>query len=187
MMGKRIKLLLLAMVALTAVCAWLAWAATVKIVVEAESYYSIKPSMTLGQSQSASGGKYVYIPLRRPHGENEAGPYDDGNALYKVKIPVAGRYQLWARTHWHDECGNSFFVIVDGQHKSWIGEDGTVQKWHWVKGKAYQLSAGIHTFKFQNREDGAKLDQFLLIKSTRYVPTRPEKETPQYIIRPPRR
>ena len=165
-----------------------AWAARrTKIVVEAEHFYSIKKSMTLGTDQKASGGKYVYIPLKRPHGENESGPYDTGNAVYKVKIPTAGIYRLWARTKWYDSCGNSFFVIVDDKHKSWIGEDGTYQRWHWVRGKTYQLSAGVHTFRFQNREDGAKLDQFLLTSDLRYVPTRAETETLQYVIRPPKK
>lgn len=166
----------------SAVVLSVAWAAQVKIVVEGEHYNSIKPSMAVGTSQSASGGKFVHIPLRRPHGENESGPYDNGNAVFKINVPRAGIYRLWARTHWHDECGNSFFVVVDGGQPSWIGEDGTVQKWHWVKGKSYTLSAGVHTIKFQNREDGAKLDQFLLTTDTRYVPTRIEKETKQYLV-----
>jgi hypothetical protein len=171
-------------VAITVVVASLAWAAHVKIVVEAEHYYSIKPSMAVAASEVASGGKYVHIPLRRPHGENESGPYDDGHALYRINVPRAGLYRLWALTHWHDECGNSFFVIVDDTPQSWIGEDGTVQKWHWVKGKTYQLSAGVHTIRFQNREDGAKLDQFMLTTDMRYVPTRIERETPEYVIMP---
>lgn len=182
-MNTRVRLIA-ALVAIGALAVSLAWAARVKIVVEGEHYYSIQPSMKIGTSQQASRGKYVYIPLRRPRPETQTGPYDEGNAVYRIKIPRTGRYQLWARTHWHDDCGNSFFVVVDGTLKSWIGEDGTVQKWHWVKGKAYQLSAGIHTFKFQNREDGAKLDQFLLTTDRRYVPTRPETETSQYVIRP---
>ncbi len=177
--------LVLALLMAASVAAWAA--RRVKIVVEAEHYYSIKPSMSLGTSQKASGGKYVYIPLKRPHGENESGPYDTGNAVYKIKIPTTGVYRLWARTNWYDSCGNSFFVVVDDKHKSWIGEDGTYQRWHWVRGKTYQLTAGVHTFRFQNREDGAKLDQFLLTTDLRYVPTRAETETPQHVIRPPKK
>ncbi len=177
-----IALLGVAVLTVTLIAA--AWAAKVSIVVEGEHYYSIKPSMQIVASQSASGGKFVQIPLKRPHGEDETGPYDDGNAVYRINVPSAGLYRLWARAHWHDSCGNSFFVVVDDQPQSWIGEDGTMQKWHWVKGKTYQLSAGVHTIKFQNREDGAKLDQFMLTTDTRYVPTRVERETSQYIIRP---
>ncbi|MBC7287424.1 MAG: hypothetical protein H5T86_05135 [Armatimonadetes bacterium] len=175
-------LLLGALLLAIAISAWAARSA--KIVVEAEHFFAIQPSMSVGASQDASGGKYVYIPLKRPHGENESGPYDKGNALYKVNIPKAGVYRLWARTNWHDSCGNSFFVVVDEKDTSWIGEDGTYQKWHWVRGKTYQLSSGVHTFRFQNREDGAKLDQFLLTTDLRYVPTRAENETAAYVILP---
>jgi len=88
---------------------------------------------------------------------------------------------VWARTNWYDGCGNSFFIILDSNPSSYI-TDGTYGRWHWVKGAQYSLSAGQHTIRFQNREDGAKLDQFLLINSTRYVPTTAETRTAQYIV-----
>jgi len=43
------------------------------------------------------------------------------------------------------------------------------------------LTAGPHTIRIQNREDGAKLDQFMLT-TTKAIPVRAEKETKQYII-----
>jgi hypothetical protein len=179
----RTKLVLPILCLLIVAClATLVWAARTKIVVEGEHYYTIQPSMHVGSAQAASGGKFVEIPLRRPHGEDESGPADNGNALYGVRVPVAGTYRLWARAHWYDTCGDSFFVIV-GDDKAWIGEDGTCGSWHWVKGKNYTLSAGGHWIRFQNREDGAKLDQFMLVADSRYVPTRIERETPQYVVR----
>ena len=162
--------------------ATMARAATVKMVVEGEDYSSIKPSIAVTASQGADGGKAIYIPLRRPHATTETGPGDDGNARFKVKVPTAGVYQLWARTWWYDSCGNSFFIVVDSNPATYI-EDATYQTWHWVKGPKLTLSAGEHTIRFQNREDGARLDQFMLINSTRYVPTRAETRTPQYIVK----
>lgn len=171
-------------IAVVLVAAAVAWAATVKIVVEGEDYFAISPSMAkVTGSTEASGGAYVHIPLRRPHAATESGPSDTGNARYKINVPSAGKYQLWARTNWYDSCGNSFFVIVDDKPAVVIGEDGTYGKWHWVKGPLLTLSAGQHIIRFQNREDGAKLDQFMLINSTRYVPVRAETPTPQYISR----
>ncbi len=164
------------------IVASLVWAGTTKIVVEGEDYYSIKPSMAKAASEVASGKAYVHIPLRRPHAATESEPSDDGNARFKVKIPSGGNYRLWARANWYDGCGNSFFVIVDDKPSTVIGQDGTYQRWHWVKGARYQLTEGTHVFRFQNREDGAKLDQFLLTTSTRYVPVRAEKRTPEYIV-----
>ncbi len=167
------------------VAATLAWAATIKIVVEGEDYYSIKPSMAKATgSTQAAGGAYVHIPLRRPHATTETGPADDGNARFRINVPSAGTYTLWARCNWYDSCGNSFFVIVDSKPATTIGEDGTYQTWHWVKGARLSLSAGVHEIRIQNREDGAKLDQFLLTNNSRYVPVRAETRTPQYIIKP---
>jgi len=179
-MQRNLKAAATAALVLALVVTW-AWAATIKIVVEGEDYVSIKPSMTKATSSQASNGAYVHIPLRRPHATTETGPADDGNAVYKIKVPVAGSYQLWARTNWYDGCGNSFFIIVDSNPATYI-TDATYGRWHWVKGPQYTLSAGIHTIRFQNREDGAKLDQFLLINTTRYVPTNAETRTPQYLV-----
>jgi len=162
----------------------LVWAGTIKIVVEAEDYYSIKPSMTKTTSEVASGKKYVHIPLRRPHAVEETGPADDGHARYRVKTPAAGAYRLWALSNWYDGCGNSFFLYVDDKPAVVIGQDGTYQHWHWVKGPRLQLAEGWHWIRFQNREDGAKLDQFMLTTSSRYVPVRKETPTPQYIAKP---
>jgi len=115
-----------AAVAVVAV-ATLVWAGITKIVVEGEDYYSIKPSMAKASSELASGGAYVHIPLRRPHAIEEAGPHDDGNARYRVKVPASGNYRLWARCNWYDGCGNSFFVIVDDKPATVIGQDASYE------------------------------------------------------------
>lgn len=159
------------------------------LVFEGENYSWIKPSMEVGQGDNtASHSKYVYIPLRRPHGEQEQGPADDGNTTYKINVPAAGNYTLWARTEWYDGCGNSFYVKVDhltAPNAPYI-TDNTYQKWHWVKGKTYRLTKGYHIFRFQYREDGAKLDQFLLTTASpeNWIPTRKMGETPGYLWKP---
>ncbi|MGI5817905.1 MAG: hypothetical protein ACOX9R_07375 [Armatimonadota bacterium] len=165
--------------------AGVASASMVKIVVDAADYTSIKPSMvkTSTTSSEVANKTYIQIPLRRPHATTETGPADDGNAVYRINVPTAGTYQFWARTWWYDSCGNSFFVIVDNKPAVFI-EDATYQTWHWVKGPRIQLSAGQHTIRIQNREDGARLDQFMLINNTQYVPTRIESRTAQYVVKP---
>ena len=165
-----------------ALVATVAWAATVKIVVEGEDYVSIKPSMVKATSAQASGKAYVHVPLRRPHATTETGPADDGNCVYKIKVPSAGTYQLWALMHFNDGCANSIFTKVDALPSTYI-TDATYGRWHWVKGAKYTLTAGTHTVRMQYREDGVKLDQFMLINNTRYVPTKAEARTSQYIIK----
>jgi hypothetical protein len=166
------KLLLVALIAVGLVSAVLA--VSNKVVVEAEKYTSIVPSMQKVASSVASGGAFVQIPLRRPHAVSETSAGDDGRAVYSVTIPSAGSYRFWARTHWHDACGNSFFLKIGSKPSVVLGQDGTYQRWHWVKGPIVELPAGAVQVTIQNREDGAKLDQFLFTKNLNYVPVRPE-------------
>jgi hypothetical protein len=154
-----------------------AWAASNKIVVEAEKCASITPSMQKVNSSVASNGAFIQIPLRRPHATTETGPADSGNATYSVNIPAAGSYRFWGRTHWQDGCGNSFFLKIGSKPAVVLGQDGTYQRWHWVKGPTVQLPAGAVQIIIQNREDGAKIDQFLLTSNLNYVPVRAEHAT----------
>ncbi len=180
---KRIHLLLV-LLAVLAVAAALVYADAGKIVVLATHFGSIEPSMQksadthVAEKFSGKTVGYCEIPLHDPHGGTEGKPLDNGYAAYTVNVPTAGRYLLWVRANWYDTCGNSFFVRVDQNPAVAVGQDATCGKWHWVKGKSYQLSAGPHYVYFQNREDGTKFDEFALVKGS-YVPTRFERETPQ--------
>lgn len=164
-----IILVLVAGVAYTAVAT--------KVVVEAEKYTSIVPSMAKAGNTAASAGYCMQIPLRKPHGKVEGAPVDQGKAVYTVKIPQAGVYQFWGRCWWYDSCGNSFFLKIGSRPEVQLGQDGTYQTWHWVKGgPAVQLPAGNVTVVLRNREDGAKIDQFMLTRNLKYVPVRIEKK-----------
>ena len=157
-------------------------ASAAKIVVEAENYNSITPSMAKASSNVASGGAYIHIPLLRPHGDTEGKPSDTGNTVYKVKVTQAGTYTFWGRAQWYDGCGNSFFLKIDDKPAVVFGNGGTYRQWHWVKGIKVTLTAGVHTIRIQNREDGAKLDQFVL-ETTPRVPVGLETPTPGAIVR----
>jgi hypothetical protein len=165
------KLLLIALLTVGLVA--LAMATGNKIVVEAEKYASIVPSMVVGANAQASGGKFIQIPLHRPHATSESAPTDQGRAIYNVTIPTAGPYRFWARTFWYDGCGNSFSVKFGDKPQTFV-QDALYQRWHWVKGPIVQLPAGTVQVIVQYREDGTKLDQFLFSKNLNYVPVRPE-------------
>jgi len=162
-----------------AVClvATMGWAAGKKVVVEAEKYVTITPSMQKVASSLAANGAYIQIPLRRPHATSETEPADTGHTTYAVNIPAAGSYRFWGRTHWQDGCGNSFYLKIGIKPAVVLGQDGTYQRWHWVKGPTVQLPAGAVQIVIQNREDGAKIDQFLLTSDLNYVPVRAEQAT----------
>jgi hypothetical protein len=164
-------------------------AGAVTLVFEAEHYSWIKASMTVGAGDSNgadSGGSHIFIPLRRPHAETQQGPTDDGNATYKVYVPTEGDYSFWGFARWYDSCGKSFFILVDDMAPttpSFIA-DNLYQEWHWVQGKTFHLAVGWHMVRVQNREDGAKLDEWLLTSAPDFVPTRHMPETAPYLWRP---
>lgn len=158
------------------------------IVVEAEHYNSIKASMAKIADSTASAGAAISIPLRRPHATTETGPGDDGNATYKIRVGSAGLYQFWGRAKWHDACGNSFFLLVDSttvNTKTPYFTDQSFGVWHWVVGPKIRLTAGVHSIRIQNREDGAKLDQWVLTTRPKeqWVPVRTQAETPNALVR----
>ena len=158
------------------------------IVIEAEHFSSITPTMEVKKQRGASGGACIEIPLKKTHAKSETPPSDTGYAEYKIHIPVEGNYQFWARCWWYDHAGNSFFVLVDSiavdKHTPYITSN-TYKKWHWVQGPVFHLTRGIHTIRIQNREDGAKMDQWILTTTPkpRWEPIKKEKETPQYIVK----
>jgi len=163
-----------------------AMAARHRIVIEAESYNEIKASTRVVSGDStASGGKYTEYPLRRPHAtsENPEIKGDGGYVLFKVSVPEQGNYKLWLRTWWYDACANSFFVIVDDKPAVVAGGDATYRSWQWRDIKQpYALTAGVHTIKVQNREDGARLDEILLANDDRWKPVKAMAETPEYKV-----
>ncbi len=159
-----------------------------KVVVEAEHYKTIKPTMTKKKDSKASLGYCIAVPLRRPHAVEETGPGDTGHALYVINVPASGTYQFWGRCWWYDACGNSFSILVDSTSvtsKTPYVTDQTFRKWHWVAGPKLRLTKGVHKIRIQNREDGARMDQWLLTTTpkNRWVPVRIQKETKQYIVK----
>ena len=165
---------------------WAGQARAEKIVVEAEHYKTIMPSMQLTSDQGASGGKAIQVPLKQPRPKANAKPSDDGNAEYRIVAPHAGDYQFWARSWFFDAQGNSFYVLADSSqvtNKTPIVTSATVKSWHWAAGPVIKLSAGPHTIRIQYKEDGAKMDEWILTTTpkTKWHPTEIEKETPEYM------
>ncbi|MGQ9731919.1 MAG: hypothetical protein ACUVX8_11695 [Candidatus Zipacnadales bacterium] len=170
---------------MSAVLASAAFADRHRIVIEAEHYNAINPSTRVVAGDStASGGKYTEYPLKRPHAtsENPAVKGDGGYILFKITIPESGNYALWVRMWAFDGCGNSYFVVVDDKPPQTIAQT-TYKTWKWTKAtQLYALTAGVHTVKIQNREDGARCDQILLTNDLKWQPVSAMAETPQYRV-----
>jgi hypothetical protein len=188
MTARRIHLLTVALMALALVTLLTsaALAGRYRIVLETEKHNAIKLSTTVRSGDTtASGGKYTEYPVKRPHAtsENDSIKGDGGYVLFKVKIPESGNWIVWVRGWWYDGCGNSYFLIVDDKPPQTVGQDATYRVWKWRKAsQPYALPAGTHTFKLQNREDGARADQILITNDARYKPVRAMTETPEYRV-----
>jgi len=97
----------------------------------------------------------------------ESGSIDIGRADYPIFIGREGTYRLWARMWCMDKCGNSFYYWFDRQHSSKIGDESghgdAYRVWAWAPAsETVYLTAGLHMLHLEPREDGVRLDQFVL-------------------------
>lgn len=138
-----------------------------KIWFEAEAASKIVPVMEIRDDGEASGGKCIEI--RQNAGTGLLG-LARGYASYEITLPAPGRYTLWARTYWLDGCSNSFTVEI-GDEKYHFGEDSVFEKWHWnqLQLPAFE-SAGPIRIRIENREDGVKVDRFLITQDLNFIP-----------------
>ncbi|MEN6345675.1 MAG: hypothetical protein ABFE16_10215 [Armatimonadia bacterium] len=82
---------------------------------------------------------------------------------WEVEVPVAGTYYLAADCWWLDEKGNSLFLQVDDGPEATFGNDSDLGRWHVVDAPApLELTAGTHTLRLINREEGGKIRRLML-------------------------
>ena len=124
--------------------------------------------MERAADNNASSGMYVYVP-------NGSGT--GGYSAYTFEVTNAGKYIIWGRVLAPSGEDDSFFVSMDG------GADSTwdiTRSTNWVWDKVshrdgadpvvYNLSAGKHTLLIKQREDGSKLDEFIITDDFSFKP-----------------
>ncbi len=110
----------------------------------------------------ASGSKY--ITAKTGNNSSEKAPTSQsGWASYTFHANTAGIYVLWLRTICPSANDDSFWLRIDqGDWTYWNGIPIS-SAWQWNKSsKTFNLSEGSHTLYIAYREDGAKLDKWLL-------------------------
>jgi len=135
--------------------------------IEAEDGVMNSP-MERAADNSASSGMYVWT--------RNGGGYG-GSAQYNFDVSNAGKYIIWGRVLTPNGKDDSFFVSVDGGSES-LWETTMSTKWTWDKVShrdgadpvTYNLSAGKHTLLIKQREDGAKLDEFIITDDLNFRP-----------------
>jgi hypothetical protein len=147
------------------------------VVVEAESAAVVETPMKVVDDVDASGGKCLAIPggSGRPGGKNPADDsvYPDrwGAAVFTFTVKAPGKYRFWGRKFWEGGCGNSLTLVMNGGPPAIFGEDGTYDDWQWKTCVGlFDLRAGENKLEVLNREDGVKLDKFILTTDMDFVP-----------------
>ncbi|WP_200240875.1 SdrD B-like domain-containing protein [Thiohalocapsa halophila] len=126
----------------------------------------------------AVGGRYLEIKrgktsTRRPHRS------DRGRASYAFDVDRAGVYTLFGRVIAEDGRDDSFWVRIDGG--DWVRWNGIERGRNWVWDQVHDADAGDaplelylepgrHTLELAYREDGTKLDRWLITDDLTYVP-----------------
>ena len=135
---------------------------------EAEDAAEIVKPLMIGKDNEKMVAKGRFIEIKQGAGEGEKA---GGKAAYKLNFKTDGQYWLWARVWWPDSCGNSFSVALDQGPAFTFGNDNTYNSWHWVKAMVkLDLKKGPHLLTVSNREDGIRIDQFLLTNDDKLVP-----------------
>jgi hypothetical protein len=147
------------------------------IAVEAETGEAESPVRVIRDS-GASGSGCIEVPegAGKPASEDEV----LGRAVYRdVTVPKSGEYRLHCRVSWWDQCGNSFKFVFDPgtpAERVVLVEDpncmplGVFGEWHWSKPRKVKLDAGPHVVEVRNKEDGVRLDGFVLTLDRTFVP-----------------
>lgn len=153
-----------------------------KIWIEAEDGDIFAP-MEIVDNTEASSGSGIEVP-------NGNGMVTDpsnqaGYAEYSLNVSVPGAYVIWGRVLAPSNADNSFYISVDNsQEMVWhtkITSDGL---WAWDPISVRQwddpadntnpmmvhLTAGSHTLRIKQREDGTQIDKILITNDLNYVP-----------------
>ena len=158
----------------------------VKIVLECEDATTLEDRSTNGvmviEVHTASEGKPItYLEIPDEVIEKKCGIKKNadtagvlpGKATYVFETPREDTYYVNLRAKWADSCGNSVWVKMDDSaYFNLEDEDGKLSdknyKWAWHqlesggRPKGFKLSAGKHTLHMAVREDGPKLDQWVI-------------------------
>ena len=124
---------------------------------------------------------------------NTPDQFTNANRLdYCINFPVAGTYYLWARGSTANDGGNnSFHFGIDGvspdefsrrvgnRISNWGGNAGSINDFGWVRdvngtgagsfARIAIAAPGVHTLSIWQREDGLKLDRFLLTTDSAFT------------------
>ncbi len=151
-----------------AAAAALAIPGAVTVVLTADTATDVAP----GVERVAEAGTASQRPLSVPDLAFAAAA-PESLASWSFSTARAARVAVWFRVWWQDGCGNSLAASIDGAAPLLVGNDGTYNAWHWVRGFEVDLAAGPHALLIAPREDGIRLDQILITAALTAQPQGP--------------
>lgn len=161
-----------------------------RILLEAEGVTEIELPFSLARATGqvaagASGGKCVYLGPEKVNEKPETRKFKRGHpqakhpgfVRYKFTVPWTGKYALWLRAFWVDDCGDSVLISINDSAPQTIS-GSTYGRWLWNCFKTgtgepawLQLEKGkTYTLTICNREDDLYLDQIMLRSGDRSWP-----------------
>jgi hypothetical protein len=116
---------------------------------EAESTAAMRETPRVAIDPSVSGAALVRL--------------SDGVLKYAPWIEVEGEYAFWGRVKWRDGCNDAVLIVINGEHRSVLGNDANYDIWHWVGGGIFPLHAGYNSIVVESyHENSVQLDCFFL-------------------------
>lgn len=131
--------------------------------------------MRIDRDNGAFGGAFVWVPGK----PGEKGGRPGARLVCRLEVPVAGTYYLWGRVHAPTPEDDSFFLSITGPASEPVRRTdwhlGVHEDWAWTpfagaRPLPLELAAGEYQLVLHCREDGAKMDRFLLATDPDYRP-----------------
>jgi len=137
------------------------------IEIEAESGIITEGSnITVEEDTSASGGKYIMIPVSSPSSETNSITFNLGEIKRK-----AFYYDIYFRVRKASTNSPALYYSVNGGSYNSVWPDNT-SSWKWCKAGTVSIAKGNATIKFKNYSSrGARIDKIILTTSKTFVPT----------------
>ncbi|WP_168215728.1 SdrD B-like domain-containing protein [Roseimaritima ulvae] len=146
------------------------YAAAVDLVFEAEDYERLDSPWQVRSSSSASGGEY--IKTSSGTGSYYNTPPSHSKVTYQFDVASEGNYEISALLRAKNSSENSIWVKVDDQPWVQWHMDLTGRSFQWQavtdgwdqQATQFHLTAGQHSLQLRVREDGVRLDKFMVSK-----------------------
>jgi hypothetical protein len=142
---------------------------------------TITSPLMIKDDAAASGGSYVTVVAGTNSSNTAPDSTTEGVAKYTFSVATTGTYRIWARVSAPTDADDSFWIRM-GTSGSWIKWNAMTlgSAFHWVAVKpdgasnpsTFSLTAGFdNELQVAYREDGTKLDSFIITNDAAFNPT----------------